>query len=159
MSMMGDVKRQIGKGIPSNIEDNPRRQGKEHMKEIALQSGKVLSSPETTTTKKIAKNNDDPQEKSLEAGDEPEPEEVTTSVAETEKEITKDSADAQILFSSTLEEKQKRDEDEFVPNYTPDMFGPTEMEQEEEVNESEKEEDREEEEEDGSEEMDFEEDD
>ncbi|MBA0711394.1 hypothetical protein Golax_010583 [Gossypium laxum] len=46
-----------------------------------------------------------------------------------------------------------------VSNYTPDMFGPIKMEQEEEVHESEKEEDRKDEEEDGSEEMDFEEDD
>ncbi|KAL1081720.1 hypothetical protein V6Z11_D09G085400, partial [Gossypium hirsutum] len=45
MSMMGDIKRQIGIGIPSNTEDNARREGKEHVKAIALRPGKVLGSP------------------------------------------------------------------------------------------------------------------
>ncbi|KAA3469748.1 Retrovirus-related Pol polyprotein from transposon opus [Gossypium australe] len=39
--MMGDIKRIIGMGIPSNIENNPRREGKEHVKAIALRSSKV----------------------------------------------------------------------------------------------------------------------
>ncbi|KAA3461948.1 acidic leucine-rich nuclear phosphoprotein 32 family member B-like [Gossypium australe] len=38
--MMSDIKRQIGTGIPSNIEDNPQREGKEHVKAIALRPSK-----------------------------------------------------------------------------------------------------------------------
>ncbi|KAA3487784.1 hypothetical protein EPI10_031589 [Gossypium australe] len=53
-------------------------------------------------------------EESLEAEDEPGPEEVTTGVAEIVKEITKDSTGAKILFTSRLEEKQKQHDEEFV---------------------------------------------
>ncbi|KAA3473238.1 acidic leucine-rich nuclear phosphoprotein 32 family member B-like [Gossypium australe] len=49
MRMMGDIKRQIGTSIPSNTEDNRLRQGKEHVKAIALRLGKVLSSPKIPT--------------------------------------------------------------------------------------------------------------
>ncbi|KAA3469673.1 DNA/RNA polymerases superfamily protein [Gossypium australe] len=38
--------KQIGIGIPSNTENNPQIEMKEHVKTIALWSGKVLSSPE-----------------------------------------------------------------------------------------------------------------
>ncbi|KAA3462831.1 oligopeptide transporter 4-like [Gossypium australe] len=42
MSMMGDIKRQISTHIPSNTEDNPQREGKEHVKVIALRSVKLI---------------------------------------------------------------------------------------------------------------------
>ncbi|KAA3462881.1 acidic leucine-rich nuclear phosphoprotein 32 family member B-like [Gossypium australe] len=73
ISMIGDIKRQIGTVIPRNTKDNPWRE-------------------ET----------------------EPESEEVITPATETEKEVTKDSAGTKIPFPSILEEKQRRDEDEFV---------------------------------------------
>ncbi|KAA3479631.1 bromodomain-containing protein [Gossypium australe] len=73
---MGDIKRQIGIGIPSNTENNSRREGKEHVKAIALRSSKVLSSPENPTQEMNKENTDDLQEEPLEADDEPELEEV-----------------------------------------------------------------------------------
>ncbi|MBA0653625.1 hypothetical protein Goklo_020779 [Gossypium klotzschianum] len=113
MSVMGDIKRQIGIGIPSNMEDNPWRKGKEHVKAISLQLGKILSSPETNTLETIVEYNDDPQEVSLEVKNEPESKEVITPVAEKENEVTKDSVVAKIPFPSRLEEKQRWDDDEF----------------------------------------------
>ncbi|KAH1032281.1 hypothetical protein J1N35_044455 [Gossypium stocksii] len=49
MSMMGDIKRQIGTRILSNTEDDHRREGNEHVKAIPLYSSKVLSGPKTLT--------------------------------------------------------------------------------------------------------------
>ncbi|KAA3473652.1 myb-like protein A [Gossypium australe] len=60
------------------------------MKAIALRSSKALSSPEATTSETITEN------------------------TEIEKEITKDYVGAKIPFPSRLEEKRKRDNDEFV---------------------------------------------
>ncbi|KAA3483923.1 acidic leucine-rich nuclear phosphoprotein 32 family member B-like [Gossypium australe] len=98
MSMMGDIKRKIGMGIPSNTKDNPRREGKEHVIAIALHLGKVLSSPKTTPPKIIV---------SLEVENEPESKEVITLATKTEKESTKDSTRTKISFPSRLEEKQR----------------------------------------------------
>ncbi|MBA0726541.1 hypothetical protein Golax_002364 [Gossypium laxum] len=83
MSMMGDIKRQIGICIPSNTKDNPRREGKEQVKEIALRSSKVLSSPENPTQEVNKENIDDFHEEPLEADDEPELKEVVALVVET----------------------------------------------------------------------------
>ncbi|KAA3470882.1 acidic leucine-rich nuclear phosphoprotein 32 family member B-like [Gossypium australe] len=106
MSMMGDIKRQI-------TENNPRRGGKEHVKAITLWSGKVLSSQEHPTQEVDIQNTDDLQERSLEAEDEMKLEEVIAPIVEPGKETTKDSTIANIPFPSRLEEKQKREEDEF----------------------------------------------
>ncbi|KAA3473330.1 acidic leucine-rich nuclear phosphoprotein 32 family member B-like [Gossypium australe] len=106
MSMMGDIKRQIGIGIPSNTEDNPRREGKEHVKTIALRSSKVLSSLENPTLEVIIKNIDDPQEVSPEAKDEPMREELMTLTAELERETPQDAKITKIPFPSRLEEKK-----------------------------------------------------
>ncbi|MBA0770639.1 hypothetical protein Gotri_019247 [Gossypium trilobum] len=111
---MGHIKRKIGTGIPSNIKDNPRREGKEQVKATALQSRKLLSSPENLILKVNMKNADKPPEQSLEAKDKPESNEVIAPAVEPEKEITKDVAIKKISFPSRLEEKKKRDEDEFV---------------------------------------------
>ncbi|KAA3484741.1 acidic leucine-rich nuclear phosphoprotein 32 family member B-like [Gossypium australe] len=55
MSMMGDIKRKIGTGISGNTENNPRGEGKEHVKVIALHLGEIL--------KKVTKPVDEPKEK------------------------------------------------------------------------------------------------
>ncbi|KAA3484988.1 bromodomain-containing protein [Gossypium australe] len=114
INMMGNIKRKIDTGIPSNMEDNPQREGKEHVKAIALQSGKVLSSPETTSSETIVEKSDEPQEVLLEAKDEPESKEVITPVVGTEKEITKDFVGTRFPFPSRLEEKKKWNDNEFV---------------------------------------------
>ncbi|KAA3479732.1 acidic leucine-rich nuclear phosphoprotein 32 family member B-like [Gossypium australe] len=79
---------QINTGILNNIENNPRREGKEHMKEIMLRSSKVVSSLENPTQK-----------------------EVVAPTIEPKIETIKDSIVVKILFPSRLEEKQKQDED------------------------------------------------
>ncbi|KAA3477000.1 bromodomain-containing protein [Gossypium australe] len=114
MSMMGDIKRQIGTGIPSNIEDNPWREGKEHLKAIAFRSSKVLSSPEIPTLEETVDNIDEPQNNSLEMEDRPELKEKNAPAAEMGKETPKDAEFTKVPFPSRLEERQKRDEDEFV---------------------------------------------
>ncbi|KAH1031424.1 hypothetical protein J1N35_043598 [Gossypium stocksii] len=47
--MIEDINRKIGIDILSNIENNPRRQGKKHVKIISLHLGKVLNSLENLT--------------------------------------------------------------------------------------------------------------
>ncbi|MBA0804802.1 hypothetical protein Gohar_004369 [Gossypium harknessii] len=51
MSTMGDIKRQIGIIIPSNIENNPRREGREHVNEIVLRLVTTAVEPEKDTIK------------------------------------------------------------------------------------------------------------
>ncbi|KAA3474004.1 hypothetical protein EPI10_024339 [Gossypium australe] len=41
---MEDIKRKIGTGIPINIEDNPRREGKEHVKAMRSVQGSAIIS-------------------------------------------------------------------------------------------------------------------
>ncbi|KAA3487069.1 gag-asp_proteas domain-containing protein [Gossypium australe] len=48
ISMMGDIKRQIGIGILINTEDDPRREGKEHVKAITLRSDLIEKVPKYT---------------------------------------------------------------------------------------------------------------
>ncbi|KAA3483185.1 acidic leucine-rich nuclear phosphoprotein 32 family member B-like [Gossypium australe] len=111
MSMMEDIKRPIRTGIPSNTENNPWTERKEHMKTIALRSSKVLSSPNNPTQKENKEDTDyfreeDPQK----ADDEPEPEKVAEPVAELEDEPIKEVALIKVPFPSRSEEKRKRDE-------------------------------------------------
>ena len=114
MRMMGDIKRQIGIGIPSNTENKLRRKGNEHVKAIALRSGNVLGSPEDPNQEVNIENTDDLQERPLKAKDESELEEVVAPEFEPDVETTKDSIVEIISFPSRLEKKQMRDEDEFV---------------------------------------------
>lgn len=86
MSMMSGIKRQIGTGIPNDTEDNPRREGKEHLKVIVLRSGKVLSSLGNLTQNKPKENNSDLSKGPLEVVDEPKSEEVVEPTAKLEKE-------------------------------------------------------------------------
>ncbi|KAA3466412.1 troponin T, skeletal muscle-like [Gossypium australe] len=101
---MGDIKRQIGTGIPSNTEENLRREDKEHVKAIALRSDKVLYSLKPTTLETIVDNNDNPHEKHKISQDS---KEVIISAVETEKEVTKDYTGIKSPFPSRLEEKKK----------------------------------------------------
>ncbi|XP_017635792.1 uncharacterized protein LOC108477812 [Gossypium arboreum] len=135
---MGDIKMQIGIGIPINAKNNPRRKGKEHVKAITLRLGKVLSSPKNPTSEVNMENADDPQEKSLETENELELEEKIAPAVEPKRKNIKDDVVTNISFPLRPEEKKKK------------------AEQEEEAHESE-EEGEEEEEEYESEEMDFEE--
>ncbi|KAA3461569.1 reverse transcriptase [Gossypium australe] len=89
MSMMRDIKMQIGTGIPRNTENNPLGKKKEHVKTIALHSGKVLSSSENPTQDEDKKDTKNLQEEPQQAETKPELEEL-------------------------LEEKQRRDEAKFV---------------------------------------------
>ncbi|KAA3473834.1 acidic leucine-rich nuclear phosphoprotein 32 family member B-like [Gossypium australe] len=100
MSMMRDITRQIGIGIPSNTENNPLREEKEHVKAIALRYGKVLSSPENPTKEMNKENTNDLQEEPLEVDDEPEPVEVVAPTIELEIETIKYSIVAKISFPS-----------------------------------------------------------
>ncbi|KAA3487339.1 troponin T, skeletal muscle-like [Gossypium australe] len=86
INMMGDIKRQIGTSIPNNTKNNPRREGKEHVKVIALCSGK---------------------EESLEVDNELELKEVVAPGVQPKIKRIKDFAIAKILFPSRLEEKEK----------------------------------------------------
>ncbi|KAA3466621.1 acidic leucine-rich nuclear phosphoprotein 32 family member B-like [Gossypium australe] len=48
MGMIRDIKRQIGTGIPSNTENNPRREENEYVKAITLRSNKEIPRNENT---------------------------------------------------------------------------------------------------------------
>ncbi|MBA0680014.1 hypothetical protein Goari_011746 [Gossypium aridum] len=196
------------------IIENMAREGKEPVKAIALRSNRVLSSLEIHTLEVTVDNIDQPKGNSLEDGNRPELEKENAPTVEIGKETPKDAEITKVPFPSKLEERKKRDEDEFsditggnvfggslkkvlwpllfknfshknteghmwesvlvrgkeesrtifqefarqnnirVPNYTPDMFGLTNMEQIEEGQDS-----KEDDEDDENEEMDFEEDD
>ncbi|KAA3483765.1 troponin T, skeletal muscle-like [Gossypium australe] len=85
------------------MEDNPWREGKEHVKAISLQLGKVLSSPENPTPEGVMENIDDPREELLEAKEELRPEEAKAPSIELEKETLKDAKITKISFPSRLE--------------------------------------------------------
>ncbi|KAA3480731.1 troponin T, skeletal muscle-like [Gossypium australe] len=107
--MMGDIKRQIGTGIPSNTKDNPLRKGKENMKATALRSGSLLSSPKIPTPEVTMDNTDKLEDNSLEDGNEPEPEEENTPATETGKETPKDDKITKVLkYAKFLKEMMAR---------------------------------------------------
>ncbi|KAA3474241.1 bromodomain-containing protein [Gossypium australe] len=114
MSMMRDITRQIGTSIPSNTENNPQKEENEHVKAITLYLGKVLNSPETLIQEETRESAKDLQEDPRKADKYPKQEKVTELAADPKKESTKDLAITQVPFPSRLEERQKRDADEFV---------------------------------------------
>lgn len=89
MSMMGDIKRQIGIGIPGYTEDNHRRKEKEYVKAMTLRSSKVLSGPEKFTQGEPQKNTDNLNEEAPKVDGEPKLEEVVEAAIELEKEPIK----------------------------------------------------------------------
>ncbi|KAA3464070.1 Integrase, catalytic core [Gossypium australe] len=91
ISMIEDIKRQIVTRIPSNIENNPQREGKEHVKAIKLRSCKVLRADVKPESKEVAKPIAEPKDKSI-----------------------KELAMTRIPFPLRLEENQRRDDDGFV---------------------------------------------
>ncbi|MFQ6668226.1 hypothetical protein Gotur_033960 [Gossypium turneri] len=149
MSMTGDIKRKIGTGIPSNTEDNPRREGKEHMKAIVLQSDKVLSSPENPTQEENKENSDDLHEEPSETDDEQELEEVAKPVPVEENEQFM--RPTKSLIDDSMNNIR-------IPNYLLEILDPMQTHRAKDEQESEAGSENEEEGE-GNEEMDFEEDD
>ncbi|KAA3487059.1 Integrase-like protein [Gossypium australe] len=94
MEMNSYIKRKIGTRIPSNIENNPRREGKEHVKAIVFSSRRVLSSPENLTSEENKEDNSDLQENLQQVEKEPKLEEV----AKLEEELIKEPALTNVAF-------------------------------------------------------------
>ncbi|KAA3470250.1 Retrovirus-related Pol polyprotein from transposon opus [Gossypium australe] len=71
MEMISYMQRQFGIGIPSNTENNPHKDGKEHVNAIALWSGKILNNTSAIISKKMPSKLKDPSSFtiSIEIGD------------------------------------------------------------------------------------------
>ncbi|KAA3483800.1 Integrase, catalytic core [Gossypium australe] len=93
--------RQADTHVPRNTEDNPRRDGKEHVNAISLHSSKTLTNPNEPIQKK---------DNSIDIADDPldenEPEEKIGKLTEPVVEA--------VPFPSRLVDKQRRDKEEFV---------------------------------------------
>ncbi|KAA3470408.1 acidic leucine-rich nuclear phosphoprotein 32 family member B-like [Gossypium australe] len=103
MSMMGDIKRQIGSDMPSNTDNNPRREGKENVKAIALYSGKVLSCLDNLPQEEIKEDTEDLQKDPQQVENELEPEEV----AKSKEELIKESALKRAERANSKSERNK----------------------------------------------------
>lgn len=114
MSMMGGIKRQIGTNIPSSTENNPQREGKEHVKAIMLQSGKVLKNLEKPNSEGDKENVNNPLKIPSAIDDKVKISKEIPPMVEPEKNSTKDVMVTKIPFPSIIEENKKQDDDKFV---------------------------------------------
>ncbi|KAA3483362.1 Transposon Ty3-I Gag-Pol polyprotein [Gossypium australe] len=115
--LMMMFQKQNSQSLPSNMENNPRGDWKEHVKVIALRSGKELKMPSKPIheEEEIPKEVDEPT-KEEKVGHHKQIEEVDKSVYDM---VIARPSTTKVPFSTSLEDKQNRDEANFLIDKIP----------------------------------------